>query len=100
LIESAITNIPDSGLAAAVYLCRADCEFIENTPWERRRSVTNIGDIYAFYSKRLDCYHTCQITGFRNQTDKKTEKPLRPLPAVLLLDWAGNANPALRTSRP
>jgi hypothetical protein len=38
----------------------------------------NADDIYAFYSKRLECCHACQITGFGNQADKRTGEPLQP----------------------
>jgi hypothetical protein len=54
----------------------------------------NVGDIYSFYSRRLACYQACQITGFSEEFDKRTGKPLPAKPAVLLLDWTDKHPPS------
>ncbi|MCL1991743.1 MAG: hypothetical protein FWG66_02210 [Spirochaetes bacterium] len=47
----------------------------------------NTGDIYAYFSERLDCWLACQITGFRGEAGEAST-------AVLWLDWMQSRPPA------
>jgi len=44
----------------------------------------NIGDIFAFYNNRLDCWNACQVTGFYKDGQGNIKENT---PSILLLDW-------------